>query len=256
MAAVERERRIHDDGTAGTTDEAAWRDWLGLLQPAAVSLDALVSAGQRLVVVSPHPDDEVLACGGLLALHARRGGATAIVAVTDGEASHGRDPAWPARKLASARRVERRRGLARLGLTAGTVTRLGLPDTAIASHGEALQRGLRQVLKPTDCVVSPWRLDGHPDHDATGCETARICADLGIRLIEAPVWMWNWSAPADARVPWQRLGALALPAGAAARKAAALAEHTSQLVARGDEAPILGPAIRARAAWAAEYFFV
>ena len=253
MAAVERGRRILDDGT---TDEAAWRDWLGTLQPPTLALDTFVSMGQRLVVVSPHPDDEVLACGGLLALHAQRGGAVAIVAVTDGEASHRRDPAWPARRLASARRVERRRGLARLGLTAGSVTRLGLPDTAVASHRGALQRGLRQVLRPTDCVVSPWRLDGHPDHDAAGTETALVCADLGCRLIEAPVWMWHWSAPADARVPWQRLRALALPPEAMTRKAAALAEHTTQLGARGDDAPVLGPAIRARAAWGAEYFLV
>jgi LmbE family N-acetylglucosaminyl deacetylase len=214
------------------------------------------AAGEHLVVVSPHPDDEVLACGGLLALHAQRGGAAAIVAVTDGEASHQHDAAWPARRLASARRVERRRGLARLGLAAGSVTRLGLPDSAVASHCAALQRGLRQVLRPGDCVVSPWRLDGHPDHDATGDETARVCADLGCRLIEAPVWMWHWSAPADARVPWHRLGALALPADAMARKAAALAEHTTQLVARGDDPPVLGPAICARAAWGVEYFLV
>ena len=106
MAAVESARQILHDGT---TDEAAWRDWLGLLQPPAVSLDALVNVGQRLVVVSPHPDDEFLACGGLLALHARRGGASAIVAVTDGEASHRSDPARSEARLASARRVERRR---------------------------------------------------------------------------------------------------------------------------------------------------
>lgn len=253
MAAVERGRRILHDGT---TDEAAWRDWLSLLQPPAVALNALVSVGQRLVVVSPHPDDEVLACGGLLALHAQRGGATAIVAVTDGEASHRRDPAWSAPRLASARRVERRRGLARLGLTAGSVTRLGLPDSAVASHRDALQRGLRQVLRPTDCVVSTWQLDGHPDHDATGAETARACADLGCRLIEAPVWMWHWSAPADVRVPWQRLRALALPPEVLTRKAAALAQHATQLAARGDDLPVLGLAICARAAWRVEHFLV
>ena len=106
MAAVESARQILHDGT---TDEAAWRDWLGLLQPPAVSFDALVNAGQRIVVVSLHPDDKVLACGGLLALHARRGGASAIVAVTDGEASHRSDPARSEARLASARRVERRR---------------------------------------------------------------------------------------------------------------------------------------------------
>ena len=241
----------------GTTDDAAWLDWVGTaLQPPAVALDDLVSVAQRLVVVSPHPDDEVLGCGGLLAMHVRRGGTTAIVAVTDGEASHRADPAWSAPRLASARRVERRRGLARLGLNAGAVTRLGLPDSAVYSHLDALQQGLRQVLRPGDCVISPWRFDGHPDHDATGAETARACDVLGCRLIEAPVWMWHWSTPADPRVPWQRLRTLRLPPDAKTHKAAALAQHVTQLTARGDQAPVLGPAIRARAAWPVECFFV
>ena len=251
MVVVERERRILADGATST---AGWRDWLGKLQPGTLSIDDLVGVRQRLVVVSPHPDDEVLACGGLLALHAQRGGASAIIAVTDGEASHARDPAWQPARLASARRVERRSGLARLGLTPGVGTRLGLPDSAVASHSRALQQALRRLLRPSDCVVSPWRLDGHPDHDATGADTAQVCGELGCRLIEAPVWMWQWSAPADTRVPWQRLRALALPTEALARKAVALAQHETQLLPRTDDAPVLGPAIRARAAWGAEYF--
>jgi hypothetical protein len=68
--------------------------------------------------------------------------------------------------------------------------------------------------------------------------------------------MWHWSSPADARVPWYRLRALPLPSGTLVRKAAALAEHTTQLAERRHDSPVLGPAILARAARRNEYFLV
>lgn len=38
--------------------------------------------------MAPHPDDEILCCGGLLALQAKRGGKVLLVGVTDGDKSH------------------------------------------------------------------------------------------------------------------------------------------------------------------------
>ncbi|MGK2897799.1 MAG: PIG-L deacetylase family protein [Burkholderiaceae bacterium] len=253
MGAVGAGRRIRGEGT---TDEAAWQHWLDALNPTALAIDDVVTATQRLVVVSPHPDDEVLTCGGLIALHAQRGGVVAVVAVTDGEASHRNDPAWSPDRLGQARRAECQRGLAHLGLDPGSVTGLALPDGQVAAYRDALRRRLRPMLRSTDCVVSTWRLDGHPDHDAAGNSTAQACADVGCRLLEAPVWMWHWSAPNDPRVPWQRLRALPLPRATQTRKAAALAEHGTQLTARRHDAPVLGTAILARAARSAEYFLL
>ena len=70
----------------GGATEAQWAasEWLQALPlqwPEALFADA-----QRLVVVSPHPDDEVLACGGLMALAAQAGVAITVISVTDGEA--------------------------------------------------------------------------------------------------------------------------------------------------------------------------
>lgn len=246
-------RAIHDDGI---TAEAVWRRWLALRPPPAVSVAELLTHGQRLVVVAPHPDDEVLACGGLIAQQVLQGGAVAVVAVTDGEASHRGDALWPTRRLANTRRLERARGLGWLGVGAAAVSHLALPDGAVAGCSAALLQALRQLLRPTDVVLTTWRLDGHPDHDAVGSAAAQVCASLGCRLLEAPVWMWHWSAPDDPRVPWQRLRGLPLPQNAAALKASALAEHHTQLAPRGQRAPVLGPAICARAVRASEYFFV
>ena len=46
---------------------------------------------QRLVVVAPHPDDETLGVGGLIASTSERGGRVLVVSLTDGEAAYEQD---------------------------------------------------------------------------------------------------------------------------------------------------------------------
>ncbi|HMG61691.1 MAG TPA: PIG-L family deacetylase, partial [Streptosporangiaceae bacterium] len=60
------------------------------------------------------------------------------------------------------------------------------------------------------------------------------------RVLFYPVWMWHWARPADPRVPWRRAERVLLPAGARARKQAAIRCFASQLADRGDGAgPVL-----------------
>ena len=252
MDAVAPERLIEGDGTA----ETSWRHWLAAAAPPEKSLQQLLPFNARLVVVAPHPDDEVLACGGLMAGHATRGGDTLVIAVTDGEASHAGSTGHCASQLADRRRGESAEGMRRLGAVASNVLRLRLPDGHVDTHAEDLTRALTRVLLPSDVVVSTWRLDGHPDHEATGRAAANACESARCRLLEAPVWMWHWAAPGDSRVPWHRLVAMRLSPETVRRKQAALAAHATQLQWRGaDQPPVLGVAILERAGRAGEYFF-
>lgn len=251
--AVIAERLIQGAGTP----ESAWQAWLESADFAPREALTGWSAQMRLVVLAPHPDDELLACGGWLARHAAQGGECLVVAVTDGEASHAGSAGWSAPTLAGVRRTESAEGLRRLGLREGTVARLSLPDGDVAGHTDALAAGLTLLLRPTDWVVSTWRLDGHPDHDATGRTAADVCAAIGCGFAEAPVWMWHWAKPGDPRVPWHRMQGLRVDAQAALRKRAALDAHASQLTARDARTgPVLDAAILARAARGTEYFFV
>lgn len=252
-SALSDARVIRGEGTP----ESRWRKWLPTAGIPVCSALELLPRKSRLVVVAPHPDDEVLACGGLMAAHAANAGETLIVAVSDGEASHTGAPGWTASNLAAARRAESAVGLERLGARDSTVVRLGLADGRInRSLGELSQR-LHGLLKPTDVVVTTWRFDGHPDHDATGLATANACADAGCRLLEAPVWMWHWASPGNPRVSWRRLTGVAIGRAASHAKLGALAAHTTQLMARdATRGPVLGPEIVARAARDTEYFFV
>lgn len=246
-------RVIADEGTP----ETVWDAWSGLDAVELIPVEKWIHPMARLVVVAPHPDDEILACGGLMALHARRGGKSLVVAVTDGEASHGEDRQWRGGRLGETRRAERIRGLAQLGCAETEVHRLGLPDSKVASHFKTLQSELSKLMHWGDIVVTTWRLDGHPDHEACGSAVARVCADVRCCLIEAPVWMWHWGRPDDQRVPWHRMVGLQLPCEAVLRKQRAVESHASQLLTRGEaKVPVLGQTMLDRLARRTEYFFV
>lgn len=224
MAAV-NDRLIRDG--AGTT-EAQWGEWSGLARLPPVTPDALVPVGRRAVVVAPHPDDEVLAVGGLLALLARMGREVCVIAVTDGCASHRGSTLWPRERLERERPLESQRALQRLGL-GGDMVRLRLPDGGVSMRREVLTDRLEGLLHPGDAVFTTWRMDGHPDHEATGHAAAVASARADASLIEVPVWAWHWAEPGDPRVPWKQARRLPLDEAAVRRKGAALQAFGSQL---------------------------
>lgn len=219
-------RRITGEGTPAR----AWQTDAGLAAVAAATIDILVPPGRRAVLVAPHPDDEVLACGGLLQLLAGRAEAPLLVAVTDGEASHPGSALWPRERLRAARPRESMAALRALGLARPQVLRVGLADGGVARDGGelALARRLRHVLAPTDVVITTWRLDGHPDHEASARACAVAVDACGARLLEVPVWGWHWSAPADLAMPLARARKLQLSADQQQRKRLAIACFASQ----------------------------
>ena len=87
----------NDRATKGHgTPEATWQNSGRLSTLPEVDPATLVPPGARAVIVSPHPDDEILATGGLLAQLSDLGRKALIIAVTDGTASHPDSPEWPA----------------------------------------------------------------------------------------------------------------------------------------------------------------
>lgn len=239
---------------AGTPD-AAWLPWLAAQHIQRVCVRQLCPEGSRLVVVAPHPDDEVLACGGLLAMRAERGLPSLVIAVTDGEASHGSEVKdWA--NLGAQRADESYAGLDVLGVPSPCVVRLGIPDGGAALRVAELALKLEALVKPSDVLVTTWCMDGHPDHEAVSHAAMRASKAAGCRLIQAPVWMWHWAEPDDARIPWNALAALDLPQHAIEAKQKALRCHRSQLASRGaGVGPVLMQSIVERAGRAQEFFF-
>ena len=136
---------------------------------------------QRIVILAPHPDDDVIAAGGLIqrALAAR--GDVHVVFITDGE-----NNPWPQRfterkffleagdraKWGAMRRREALCSLSRLGVGECSATFLAFPDQGVARLARRRDTRLRDALgaivekiQPT-LIVSPSSFDLHADHRA------------------------------------------------------------------------------------------
>lgn len=221
---------------AGTAEDR-WLPFLDRLAPPPLTLPD----GVPVLLVAPHPDDEVLACGGLLFALAAAGSPVRVIAVTDGEASNpgGSVPPGP---LAARRAAETVAALRHLGVPAPQ--RLGLPDGGAESLEEPVA-----ALDADGVLLAPWACDGHPDHEAVGRGCCRAAARSGAVLLEYPVWAWHWAAPGDPRVPWERARRVDLAPPARAAKQRAIAEFRSQVAPLGplpQDAPVLPPAVLTR----------
>jgi LmbE family N-acetylglucosaminyl deacetylase len=195
-----------------------------------VDFATLIPPGHRIVVVAPHPDDEVIGCGGLLAAAAERNdNPVALIAVTDGEACYPPSRHCTRQQLAAIRRAESMEALTRLGLTPASIARLGLPDGEVRKNSKILVQQLQRLLRPADVVITTWRHDGHADHDAVGAVAAGRPHQRGAQLIEVPIWAWHRPAVGELRSRGVRASRLALTTRWEVRKEYALEAYASQV---------------------------
>lgn len=118
--------------------------------------EPVVLLGERLLVVAPHPDDEAIGCGGLIAQHVDGKRQVRVVIVSDGSAAGD----------AGQRESESRAGLEALGTTA--VDFLHFKDREIEQSATELGRRLAEIIldfRP-DLICAPSPVEIHPDHVA------------------------------------------------------------------------------------------
>ncbi|MGQ9753127.1 MAG: PIG-L deacetylase family protein [Thermaceae bacterium] len=173
---------------------------------------------ERLLVLAPHPDDEVLAAGGQMYETLRRGGQVRVVYLTSGD---GFDLATTSplnpkalRQLALRRMEEAREGAKALGLSPSDLYFLGFPDQGLydllTAHyllpyksphtrlsrvaypgcyrpdlpytGRALEEVLEELIREfaPDRILLPSPLDAHRDHQATAYFGMRAVARVGL----------------------------------------------------------------------------
>ena len=118
----------------------------------------------RVLVLAPHPDDEVLGCGGLAAQLAAVGGEVRVLWLSDGGGNAvGEERA----ERATHRREEAEAAAEVLGLV--VAGHLGLPDGRLAHHREEIATALAEELAEgrPEIVLVPSPLESSVDHRAT-----------------------------------------------------------------------------------------
>jgi len=202
--------------------------------------DQVLAPGPCLVL-APHPDDESLGCGGLIALAAAQRRQVHVAVLTDGTGSHAGSARYPAPRLAALRGAEVAEAVTRLGLPASALHFLRRPDRHAPHDGPAFGAAVDRVRGLLGAcgaatLLTTWRGDPHGDHVAASLIARAAVRGTPIRLLEFPVW--GWTLPDDTAL------AMAPPDGARvdvravlAAKRAAIAAHVSQTTGLIDDDP-------------------
>lgn len=139
----------------------------------------------RILVLAPHPDDEIVACG-IAALRARAAGARVFVLyLTSGVP----EPAalWRWQRPRHAARVARRRAEAEAAARLLGLVPVGFRDTPSRRLLHDLDRAAGDVAAAVAACSAeelwvPAFEGGHQDHDAANALAAKLAAKLGARL--------------------------------------------------------------------------
>ncbi|MEB6589300.1 PIG-L family deacetylase [Pseudomonas asiatica] len=223
------------------TPWSAWQQSAHLARATWLDPRQLCPPGRRLVLIAPHPDDEILMAGGLLTGFKGREQDLLLISATDGEGSHPGSSHWTEHRLRHQRPQESRLALQQLDLDLKRLDwrRLNLKDGQLPREEAFLVSHLTQLLRPGDLLMATWRGDGHCDHEAVGRAAAQAALARRVQLAEVPIWAWHWAQADDPRLPWPRARRLQLDEPDLARKRKALAAHASQLEPDGHNLPVL-----------------
>lgn len=213
------------------------------------SIDELLTS--RIVIVAPHMDDEVLACGGLMLMHKDKSRLHCIFA-TDGARSPSPLLPWQGKapkNLPEIRAREANEVLNLIGLSSDNRAMFGLPDGQLVRHGRRFRALLEKRLDELnpDCILVPFRYDLHSDHVAVHRTVRNLWNEGRIRatVFEYIVYFrWRLIKSGDIRtlIRPDRLFVLNT-SNVRSQKREALLRYTSQTSRLYDwqESPILTP---------------
>jgi LmbE family N-acetylglucosaminyl deacetylase len=200
----------------------------------ALPLGALndIVAGGTPIILAPHPDDEVIGCGALIAASARAGHAPVIVHVTDGSGSHPNSRLFPRAVLTALRQHEACLASEVLGVVSSRVHFMGLRDTAAPQDGPELTAAVETIVetikdyrKPV--IFAPWINDPHCDHQSVSKMATLVSRIIGARHLSYLVW--GWTLPDDQPIEGDIAGWRFPVHGERRRKSRALHAYQSQI---------------------------
>lgn len=192
-----------------------------------------LTAHAPFLVLSPHPDDETLGTGGLIAGAVAAGIPVDVVVLTDGSGSHPRSQTYPRQRLIDLRRREVADAAGILGLAPNQTHHLDLVDTQAPLSGPAFNdavRSLTELVVETGArsIFVTWEMDQHCDHVAAAAMARAVCRHTPrLALWAYPIWGWHLADDVEIQQPLRGVR-LDISENAQAKRAA-IAAHRSQM---------------------------
>jgi len=118
-------------------------------------------SASAVLVLAPHPDDEVFGCGGAIAIHVANNVPVRVIIATDGAYKKGHMGAAAERQREAARTEESYAAAKVLGY--GVPVFWSLSDRALA-YGAPLIEKIVAAMDGADLVYAPALTETHPDH--------------------------------------------------------------------------------------------
>lgn len=151
------------------------------------------SCPSSVLIVAPHPDDEVLGCGGLIVRLVAEGKIPHIVFMTGGEQSHGCCCNISKEEIIAARHSLASNAMRILGVPESNIHYLSYPDGNIDRNNEETRRlsDLTHDLIPESVFVPHWG-EGWSDHVKTGSIVKELLPEK-VPVYEYCVWLWYYN---------------------------------------------------------------
>ena len=207
-----------------------------------------------IIIVAPHPDDEVIGCGGLIQRLVKQGCDVHVVLMTGGEASH-----QNCCDISNDRLKDVRRSLcididSKLGVDKNHIHTLDYPDGGILTEHKETERlqTLIREFKPNTVFVPHWG-EGWPDHVNTR-QIIRNIANQGTTIYEYCVWMWYYNVW---RLDWKSARVFRITKKEHEKKLKAIGDYITPLAPCGNPWSGVLPAVFLHATkWNKELYFV
>lgn len=221
-----KSRHIYGKGTS----KHDWMSWEGLTKLPIMNIEQIFLKHARVVILSPHPDDEILGCAGLIQQLYRLNREILVVGVTKGTASHPHSSQYSSDELARLRPLESRQALDVLvGKNQIQYLSLGLVDGKITQQQALLEQHLSTIIQENDILISTYEKDGHPDHESLGQFVTEFSQSKGLTHLQAMIWAWHWAKPNDIQIEWTSILRLELNEAQIEKKAKAIQCFKTQI---------------------------
>ncbi|MEG3164187.1 PIG-L family deacetylase [Sphingomonas sp. PB2P19] len=172
------------------------RAWRQLLRRARLLPVREGARGGAWLVLAPHPDDESLGCGALIATLAAAGSTVHTAFLTDGAGSHPDAPGWSGGRIAGVRAQEAGAAL-RMLRGAASPLHLDWSDAAPSGPGDrAFDRSVRMLAawcrrRGVTRIAVTWGGEPHCDHEAAAALAHAVARRCRVSLYYYLVWGWT-----------------------------------------------------------------